>query len=43
MQPEMSTLWLTKKERLKEKRSVFGVFAKEKYSSIATAKTASVV
>jgi hypothetical protein len=37
MQPEMSTLWITKKERLKEMRSVFGVFAKEKYSSIAIA------
>jgi hypothetical protein len=37
MQPEMSALWITKNERLKEIRSVLGIFAKEKYSSIAIA------
>jgi len=34
MQPEMSTLGITKKERM---RSGFGIFAKEKYLSIAIA------
>jgi hypothetical protein len=33
----MSTLWTKKNERLKEMRSVFDIFAKEKYSSIAIA------